>query len=203
MPCLFLQGGDDMNVGYVRVSTVDQNEARQLEALKPYRIERVFSEKVSGASLNRPKLQELMEFVRKGDTVYVEDFSRLARTTMDLLGLINQLQEKGVTVVSLKENLDTSTPTGELMLTMIAAINQFERQIILERQSEGIALAKAAGKYTGRKKIEIPNFEKYYIRYQNRELSKSGLAKELGVSRPTIDRLINEYILKAQEENKS
>ena len=183
-----------MNIGYVRVSTVDQNEARQVEALKKYGIEKWYSEKVSGKDLNRPKLQEMLDFVREGDTIYIHDFSRISRSVKDLLSLIDLLEAKKVHLVSLKENLDTSTPGGRLMLTMIGAINEFERANLLERQAEGIAIAKAKGKYKGRKAIEINEaFIEGYNKYLARKLSKSALAKELGVSRPTLDKLINEY----------
>ena len=116
-----------MNVAYVRVSTVEQNEARQIEALKPHGIDKWFTEKISGKNTQRPQLQAMLDFVREGDTVFIHDFSRLARSTKDLLTLVEQLQNKGVHLISNKENLDTSTPTGKLMLTMIAAINEFER----------------------------------------------------------------------------
>ena len=183
-----------MNIGYVRVSTVDQNEARQVEALKKYGIEKWYSEKVSGKNLNRPKLQEMLDFVREGDTIYIHDFSRISRSVKDLLSLIDLLEAKKVHLVSVKENLDTSTPAGRLMLTMIGAINEFERANLLERQAEGIAIAKAKGKYKGRKAIEINEaFIEGYNKYLARKLSKSALAKELGVSRPTLDKLINEY----------
>ena len=183
-----------MNIGYVRVSTVDQNEARQVEALKKYGIEKWYSEKVSGKDLNRPKLQEMLDFVREGDTIFIHDFSRISRSVKDLLSLIDLLEAKKVHLVSVKENLDTSTPAGRLMLTMIGAINEFERANLLERQAEGIAIAKAKGKYKGRKAIEINEaFIEGYNKYLARKLSKSALAKELGVSRPTLDKLINEY----------
>ena len=183
-----------MNIGYVRVSTIDQNEARQVEALKKYGIEKWYSEKVSGKDLNRPKLQEMLDFVREGDTIYIHDFSRISRSVKDLLSLIDLLEAKKVHLVSVKENLDTSTPAGRLMLTMIGAINEFERANLLERQAEGIAIAKAKGKYKGRKAIEINEaFIEGYNKYLARKLSKSALAKELGVSRPTLDKLINEY----------
>jgi DNA invertase Pin-like site-specific DNA recombinase len=133
------------NIAYVRVSTAEQNEARQIEALKKHNIDKWFTEKVSGKNMNRPQLEAMLDYVREGDTVYIHDFSRLARSTKDLLSIVEQLQEKGVHLVSNKENLDTSTPTGKLMLTMIAAINEFERENLLERQREGIAIAKEQG----------------------------------------------------------
>ena len=182
-----------MKVAYVRVSTADQNESRQVEALKKYEIEKWFTEKVSGKNMDREQLKLMLEFVREGDTVYVTDFSRLARSTRDLLDIVEGLKRKNVQLISLKENLDTDTPTGKLMLTMIAAINEFERENILERQREGIAIAKENGKYKGRKKVSVSNFDMYYERYMRRELSKAALAQELKVSRPTLDRLIREH----------
>lgn len=182
-----------MKIAYVRVSSADQNEARQVEALKKYDVEKWFVEKVSGKDMNRPELQRLLEFAREGDTVYVKDFSRLARSTKDLLELVERFKEKNIHLVSLKENLDTSTATGKLMLTMIAAINEFERENILERQREGIALAKQRGAYKGRKAVQVKDFGKYYDRYLRREYTKKELAEELNISRPTLDRLIKEY----------
>ncbi len=146
-----------MNIAYVRVSTVLQNEARQVEALEKYGIERWYTEKISGKDANRPKLQEMLEYVREGDTVHIHDLSRLARSTADLLVIVDLLAKKGVHLVSNKENIDSSTPTGKLMLTMIGAINEFERTNILERTREGIAIAKREGIYKGRKPIEIPD----------------------------------------------
>lgn len=182
-----------MNIAYIRVSTVEQNEARQVEAMKQYKIDKVYQEKVSAKNTDRPKLQEMLDFAREGDTIYVADFSRLARSTKDLLELVELLESKGVQLVSIKENIDTSTATGRLMLKMISAINDFERENMLERQRECIAIAKAEGKYKGRKEVSIPDFDKHYQRYMNREVSKSQLAKELGVSRPTLDKLIKEH----------
>ena len=125
-----------MKVCYIRVSSLDQNEARQVEAMKDKGIEKYYIEKISGKDTNRPKLQEMLEYVREGDQVYIHDFSRLARSTKDLLEIVEILNKKGVILKSNKENLDTSTPTGKLMLTMIGAINEFERQNLLERQKE-------------------------------------------------------------------
>ena len=146
-----------MNIAYVRVSSIDQNEARQIESLEKYGIERWYTEKVSGKDANRPKLQEMLEYVRDGDTIHIHDLSRLARSTADLLVIVDLLAKKGVHLVSNKENIDSSTPTGKLMLTMIGAINEFERTNILERTREGIAIAKREGVYKGRKPIEIPD----------------------------------------------
>lgn len=182
-----------MQLAYIRVSTAEQNEARQIEAMKPYHIEKFFTEKVSGKDANRPKLRELLEFAREGDTVHIHDFSRLARSTKDLLEIVETLTAKGVTLVSNKENIDTGTPTGKLMLTMIGAIAEFERACILDRQREGIAIAKRDGKYRGGKRKQVHGFEAGYARYKARELTKAQLAKELHISRPTLDKRIKEF----------
>ena len=189
-----MKGGFIMNVAYIRVSTVEQNEARQVEGLEKYGIEKYYIEKVSGKNTNRPKLKEMLDYVREGDTVYIHEFSRLARSTKDLLEIVEYLNEKGVYLVSNKENLDTSTPTGKLMLTMIGAIAEFERQQLLERQREGIAIAKREGKYKGGqvKKIDEEEFSKYYSQYKLRKINKKTLAEKLGISRPTLDKLLKE-----------
>lgn len=183
-----------MNVAYVRVSTIEQNEARQLEALKKYNIEKWFVEKVSGKDTNRPQLQTMLDFVREGDTIYIHDFSRLSRSTADLLKLLELLEKKKVVLISNKENLDTSTPAGKLMITMIGAINEFERANMLERQREGIAIAKAQKKYKGGqpKAINEKLFAELLERYNTKEINKSEFADLLGVSRPTLYKLLKE-----------
>lgn len=183
-----------MKVGYVRVSTVEQNEARQLEALEKFEIEKWFTEKISGKNTDRPQLQAMLDYVREGDVIYVHDFSRLARSTRDLLDLVERLDRKGVALVSNKENVDSSTPTGKLMLTMIGAIAEFERANLLERQKEGIVIAKREGKYKGRKPIEVDDlaWKRNYDRYKNREINKVEFAKILKISRPTLDKLLKE-----------
>lgn len=181
------------HIAYVRVSSVDQNEARQIEALEKYGIDKWFTEKISGKNADRPQLQKMLDYIREGDTVYIHDFSRLARNTKDLLEIVEVFEKRDITLVSNKERIDTSTPTGKLMLTMIGAIAEFERQNLLERQREGIAIAKREGKYKGRKAIDIPDFKEYYDRYMKREISKVKLAEELRISRPTLDKLIKEY----------
>ena len=183
-----------MKVAYVRVSGIEQNEARQVEGLEKYGIEKYYIEKVSGKDTNRPKLQEMLEFVREDDTVYIHEFSRLARSTKDLLEIVEYLNNKGVNLLSNKENLDTSTPTGKLMLTMIGAIAEFERQQILERQREGIAIAKREGKFKGGqvKKIDDDLFNKYYTEYKERKINKKTLAEKLEISRPTLDKLLKD-----------
>ncbi|MCI7692702.1 MAG: recombinase family protein, partial [Oscillospiraceae bacterium] len=128
-----------MNIGYVRVSTAEQNEDRQIEAISKTvsNIDKWFTEKVSGKNTEREQFKQMMNFVREGDCVYVLDWSRLSRSTKDLFVTIESLEKKGVKLVSLKESFDTSSPTGKLMLGLISSINQYEREILLERQREG------------------------------------------------------------------
>ena len=180
------------NISYVRVSSIDQNEARQVEALKAHNIDKWFIEKVSGKNTERPKLQAMLEYVREGDTLYIHDFSRLARNTKDLLELVELLQHKGVRLVSNKENLDSGTATGKLMITMLAAINEFERENLLERQREGIEIAKQEGKFKGGqvKKIDEEKYNKLLEQYNTRQITKVEFAKQLQISRPTLDKLL-------------
>ena len=178
---------------YVRVSTAEQNEARQREALAVRGIDKWFIEKASGKNTDRPEFQKMLDWVREGDTIYIHDLSRIARSTKDLLDLLDVLREKGVALVSGKESIDTSTATGKLLVTMVAAINEFERANLLERQKEGIAIAKREGKYKGRKAVTVPDLPRHYERYQRREVSKAALARELGISRPTLYRLFSDY----------
>ena len=185
-----------MKYAYVRVSTVEQNEERQIEGLEKHGIDQWFIEKVSGKNTNRPELQKMLEVVKTGDVICVHDFSRLARSTKDLLGIVEMLTEKGVHLISNKENLDTSTPTGKLMLTVFAAIYEFERTNMLERQAEGIEIAKRENKYAncGRKKTEITDEYEHLIRqYVDGKLTKVQLAVMMNVSRPTLNRILNEY----------
>ncbi len=185
--------GSGKNIAYIRVSTIGQNEARQREALKKYDIDKWFVEKASGKDTNRPRLQEMMEYIREDDTVYVEEFSRLGRSTADLLDTVQRIENAGAKFVSLKENFDTKTPAGKLQMTMMAAIAEFERAMILERQREGIAIAKREGKYKGRKAVSISNIGAYYNKYMSRQGTKVSIAKELGISRTTLDKLFKAY----------
>lgn len=183
-----------MNLAYVRVSTREQNESRQMVSLERFGIEKWFVEKVSASTAERPKLQEMLEFARAGDVIYVHDFSRLARNTADLLRIIEQLGVKEVTLISATENFDTSSATGKLMLTMLAAINEFERNILLERQREGIEQAKLRGVYHGRPKIPIPdNFGYILEKIDDGTLTRTKAAALLGISRITLRNMMAEY----------
>lgn len=185
-----------MKVGYVRVSTVEQNEERQIEGLSKYGIEKWYTEKVSGKNMDRPELQKMLSEVQSGDIVYVHDFSRLARSTKDLLDIVDKLNEHGVHVVSSKEGMDTSTPQGRFTLTVLAAAYEMERTAMLERQAEGIAIAKREGKYKncGRKKKDLADgYEDLIQQYVDGSISKVQLAVMLNVSRPTLNRILKEY----------
>lgn len=180
-------------VGYIRVSTAEQNTARQFTAFEELGLDKIFSEKLSAKDTNRPQLKACLDYLREGDTLYVNEYSRLARNTRDLLNMANELQEKGVTLVSLKEKLDTSTPQGQFMLTVFAGIDQFERELLLQRQREGIAEAKAAGKYKGRKaKTKPDNWKELYNTYMHRGMTATELAKACNVSRPVLYRWFEE-----------
>lgn len=184
-----------MNVAYVRVSTVEQNEERQTRELEKHNIDKWYIEKVSAKDTNRPKLQELLDYVREGDKVYIKDFSRLARSTKDLLDIIESLEEKKVSLISLNENLDTATPTGKMLVTMIGAINEFERANMLERQKEGIAIAVEKGKYKGRKPLKIKK-DKFIDLYEEMEkgyITKTEMAEKLNISRSTLYRRLSDY----------
>ncbi len=173
-----------MNVAYVRVSTAEQNEDRQIAALRGYGIDRWFVEKTSGKDTNRAEFQAMLNFVREGDCVFVEDFSRLTRNLKDLLETIERLDEKGVKFVSVKEQLDTSTNSGKLILQLIGAINEFERRNILERQREGIECAKQRGVYKGRKPKELDMEIIDMVRLKKISVAEAG--RKCGCSRATI-----------------
>jgi len=149
---------------------------------------------MSTKNTNRPEFQAMMDYVREGDTIYIKDFSRIARSTKDLLDIVETLNNKGVKLISLKENLDTNTPTGKLMLTMIGAIYEFERTNLLERQKEGIAIAKRAGKYKGRKEITPPaNFAEIYPLWKNRSITGREAMKQLALKPNTFYKLVKNY----------
>ncbi len=173
-----------MKIGYIRVSTVEQNEARQVEMLKD-ECDKIFIEKASGKDRNRPELKKLLEFARDGDCIVVESYSRLARNVKDLLDIVEEMEKKNIMFISKKENIDTSTATGKLMLNIFASLSQFEREQLKERQREGIELAKREGKYAGRKAVEIDEeqFKKYLDEVSTGEMKITEVCKKLGISR--------------------
>ncbi|AFA46952.1 recombinase family protein [Acetobacterium woodii] len=184
-----------MKVGYIRVSTEEQNEARQEVLMDQLGVEKVFKDKLSGKNTDRPELKAMLNFMRDGDILVVESYSRLARSTVDLLKIIDALDEKGIGFISHKENIDTTTPQGRLMLTIFAGIYEFERECMLQRQKEGIAIAKAQGKYKGRKPIEVDQttFETVYTEWKNGKIKAVEAMKKLNLSKPTFYRKVKEY----------
>ena len=186
-----------MRVGYVRVSSVEQNEERQIVALQQKAdVEKFFVDKVSSKSAKRPKFDEMMNFLREGDELIVSEFSRLARSTTDLLNIVDSLTKKDVKVLSLKEQLDTSTPQGRFMLTIFGAIAEFERELILQRQREGIQIAKAAGKYKGRNAKKRPkDFDFYKQGYYVRQYTVTEIANTKFLFPPFINGYVNNFKL--------
>ena len=148
-----------MKIGYIRVSTQEQNTIRQEILMEHLGVDELYIDRASGKNAQRPELQKMMEYVRRGDTVIVESISRFARNTRDLLELVERLAGKGVEFISQKEAIDTTTPTGKFMLTVFGAVAELEREYILQRQREGIAAAKSQGRYKGRKPIEPPGLD--------------------------------------------
>lgn len=180
-------------VGYIRVSTIEQNTESQKSLLQNFKLDKVFEEKVSGKNTQRPQLKAMLEYVREGDTVYVKDLSRLARNTKDLLDIVEYLNNKGVGLFSIKESIDTSSNFGKLMITFLGAIYEFERANLLERQKDGIAIAKKLGKYKGRKQIKKPaNFSEIYEKWKNRKISSLNAIRELNISEYAFYKFVRE-----------
>ena len=183
-----------MRVGYVRCSTIEQNEARQLKMMEEQNTEKVFIDKASGKNTEREAFKEMMSFVRSGDIVIVESISRIARNTRDLLSIISDLTEKGVEFVSLKESIDTTTPQGRFMLTVFGALAELERENILERQREGIKIAKSEGKYKGRKPVDIDEdkMRSHCQKWRDGDITATAAMKELGLKPNTFYRRVKE-----------
>ena len=181
-----------MRVGYVRCSTLEQNEARQLKMMADQKVEKVYIDKASGKNTDREEFKEMMVFVRAGDTLIVESISRIARNTRDLLTIISSLTDKGVEFISLKENIDTTTPHGRFMLTVFGALAELERESILERQREGIEIAKAEGKYKGRKPVVIDEakFRAVCARWRAGEITATAAMKETELKPNTFYRRV-------------
>lgn len=153
-------------------------------------VEELYIDKASGKNTDRPQLKKMMEYVRRGDIVIVESISRFARNTRDLLNLMEQLSAKGVEFVSKKEAIDTSTPTGKFMLTVFGAVAELEREYILQRQREGIEIAKQQGKYKGRKPLSPPGFQEMVIRWKRGEITAAEACRRLGMSKATFYRKV-------------
>lgn len=182
-----------MRVGYIRCSTLEQNEARQVKMMEEQNTERVFIDKASGKNTDRTAFKEMMSFVRSGDTVICESISRIARNTRDLLSILSELTEKGVEFISLKEQIDTTTPQGRFMITVFGALAELERENILERQREGIEIAKAEGKYKGRKPIEVENFPNIYNQWKSGAITARQSMRILNLKPNTFYRRVRDY----------
>lgn len=179
-------------IGYARCSSIDQNPERQKLLLKEAGCEKIFLDMMSGKDRNRPELEKMLDYVREGDILYVESISRLARSTKDLLTITEELSAKGVQFISQKESIDTSSPQGKFMLTVFAAMAELEREQIKQRQAEGIAIAKAAGKYKGRQPIKYDEeeLENLYLRWKNGDITKNYICRKLGISKSTLYRIL-------------
>jgi DNA invertase Pin-like site-specific DNA recombinase len=182
--------------GYARTSKTDQCEDRQIDALIKYGVseDKIFLEKITGTKKHRPQLDALRSQLRKGDTVVVESLSRLGRSTKNLLELLNEFEEKGVTLISLKENIDMTTATGKLLITVLSAISQFERDIIVQRTNEGLSSARARGRQGGRPKINEKKMEQAYQLYLTKSCSIKDICNTYGISQGTLYNYINKKI---------
>ena len=180
-------------IGYIRVSSKNQNLDRQLEVMQKYKIEKVFQEKVSARDTNREQLKELLKYIREKDVVYVESYSRLARSTADLLNLLDKLNNKNVGFVSDKEKIDTTTPQGKLMMTIFAGLSQFERECMLERQREGIEIARNKGKYKGKPYALFDNYSGEFFRTAFSQKIDVKLSKTLSIL--TLPKYTSEGVL--------
>ena len=188
-----------MKLFYCRVSTEGQNESRQTELAEKLGIDKdnVYVDKASGKNTDRKALKALLTFCRKGDTIYCESISRIARNTKDLLSIIDELNQKQVDFVSIKENIDTSTPTGKFMLTVFAALAEMERENILEKQAEGIAIAKAEGKYKGSKPKDYDKalFVKMCREWRAGERTAVSIQRKFDITAQTFYRWVKEQAL--------
>ena len=169
-----------MKIGYIRVSTREQNPLRQEVLMETLGVEQIYLVQMSGKSPDRPRLKAMLSFVRQGDTVIVESISRFARNTRDLLELVGQLHAKGVEFVSQKEAIDTTTPTGKFMLTVFGAVAELER----------VELARRQGKYKGRKPIVHPDFDQVCTRWRRGELTAVQAMKRLGMNKSAFYRKV-------------
>lgn len=181
-----------MKFGYARVSTDDQELARQIDALNNYGVDKIYKEKITGTKASRPELDKLKNAVREGDSVIIESLSRLGRSTKDLLALLEEWDNQGVKLVSLKENIDTTTPTGKLLVTVLSAISQFERDITVQRTNEGLQAARARGRKGGRPKANAENVRKAVDYYNRQTMSVKEITAICGISQATLYRALNE-----------
>lgn len=182
------------NIAYIRVSTEEQNEERQIQQMPP-NIDKFFADHSSGKSCDgRPALKDCLAYLRDGDTLYVESISRFARNTRDLLSMVEELQRKGVEFVSLKERVDTTTPQGRFILTIWGAMAEMEREQILERQREGIEIARKKGVYTGRKPISVDEraLKRVVERWRRGDITAREAMRCMGLKSATFYRRVHQ-----------
>lgn len=181
-----------MKLFYARVSTEEQNEERQIKIAEEYGIERdnIYIDKQSGKDTNRKALNELLSFCRKGDIIYTESISRIARNTKDLLNIIEELNKKQVSFISQKESIDTQTPQGKFMLTVFGALAELERECTLQRQREGIEIAKSKGVYKGRqpKSIDKKKFAEMLTEWRQGKRTAVSIQRAFGITATTFYR---------------
>lgn len=183
-----------MTYGYARVSTEDQNLDRQVDMLTQKNVDMMFTEKMSGTKKSRPELDRLLSLLEAGDTVIVESLSRLGRSTKNLIELVEFFQEKGVHLVSLKESIDTSTPSGKLLFTLMSAIAQFERDTIEERTREGLNAARARGRVGGRPRTKKEKINKALRLYATGEYTLKEIEEITDVKKSTLYRYMKNHV---------
>lgn len=181
-----------MIYGYARVSTADQNLDRQLDALRKHGIDKLFCEKMSGTKKNRPELDKMLSELSEGDTVVIESLSRLGRSVKNLSELMEYFNTKNIRLVSMKETIDTTSPTGRLLYTILASLAAFERDILVERTSEGLKAARARGRVGGRPKTDAKAMQKALALYQTKEYSVTDITDLTGVSKSALYRALKE-----------
>lgn len=179
--------------GYARVSTHQQDLSRQMDLLKQYNCNEILTEKITGTKSDRPELNRLMDKLRPSDIVVVESFSRLGRSTKDLIELVNYFEENDVKLKSIKEDFDTSSPQGRLMMTVFQAFSQFERDLIVERTKEGLESARARGRKGGRPRVKSKTVTKAINLYNTKEYSIREIVEMTGISRATLYRYLKTY----------
>ena len=180
-----------MKIGYARVSTAAQNLDMQVSALTDAGCERIYQEKISGATKERPELQRMFDALREGDTVVVTELSRLSRTVKDLFSLVEQIHHTGANLKSLKENwADTTTPQGKLLFAVFAGISEFERDLIRQRTKEGLEAARARGRNGGRPPTDADKLNLALKMYKSKEYSISEILKATGISKTTLYRFL-------------
>lgn len=181
-----------MIIGYARVSTQEQNLDRQMDHLKEANCEKIFCEKFTGTKKERPELDRLLEHIRPGDTIIISDLTRLSRSTKDLFKIVEQIEQKGANIKSLKEIwMDTTTPQGKLMFTIFSGISQFERDLTSQRTKEGLSSARARGRKGGRPSLENSKINLALKMYYSNDYSISEISKATGLSKTTFYRYLN------------